>query len=299
MPEEINRETFNADPLTEDVSDAAPQTPAQPAVPALDTAAESQQILSDEMQALGAAYAQSRANGATAEIQPRLDYPPYRSSILRHPTKSLHHADPETIELYSPAFGHMDVHALESDLTIQHNGEPLGERIIVSGRVLDGDGRPVAGQLVEIWQANSSGRYIHKRDQHPAPLDPNFTGVGRCITGADGSYSFTTIKPGAYPWKNHLNAWRPAHIHFSLFGHEFTQRIVTQMYFPGDPLFALDPIYQSIVDQDARDRLVATYNHDQTKPEWALAYNWDIVLTGSKRTWTENEALGAEGDQHE
>ncbi|MEV8041751.1 protocatechuate 3,4-dioxygenase subunit beta [Arthrobacter sp. NPDC080082] len=299
MPEEINRETFNADPLTEDVSDAAPQTPAQPAVPALDTAAESQQILSDEMQALGAAYAQARANGATAEIQPRLDYPPYRSSILRHPTKSLHHADPETIELYSPAFGHMDVHALESDLTIQHNGEPLGERIIVSGRVLDGDGRPVAGQLVEIWQANSSGRYIHKRDQHPAPLDPNFTGVGRCITGADGSYSFTTIKPGAYPWKNHLNAWRPAHIHFSLFGHEFTQRIVTQMYFPGDPLFALDPIYQSIVDQDARDRLVATYNHDQTKPEWALAYNWDIVLTGSKRTWTENEALGAEGDHHE
>lgn len=301
MPEEINLEIFNADPLTEDVSDAAPAAPAQAAkaVPALDTAAESQQILSDEMKALGEAYAQARRNGAPAETQPRLDYPPYRSSILRHPTKSLQHADPETIELHSPAFGHMDVHALESDLTIQHNGEPLGERIIVSGRVLDGDGRPVAGQLVEIWQANSSGRYIHKRDQHPAPLDPNFTGVGRCITGADGSYSFITIKPGAYPWKNHLNAWRPAHIHFSLFGQEFTQRIVTQMYFPGDPLFALDPIYQSIVDQDARDRLVASYNHDRTKPEWALAYNWDIVLTGSKRTWTENEALGAEGDDHE
>ncbi|KRE82030.1 protocatechuate 3,4-dioxygenase subunit beta [Arthrobacter sp. Soil763] len=302
MPEEINLEIFNADPLTEDVSDAAPEAAPQAAtkaVPALDTAAESQQILSDEMKALGDAYAQALQNGAPAEIQPRLDYPPYRSSILRHPTKSLQHADPETIELHSPAFGHMDVHALESDLTIQHNGEPLGERILVSGRVLDGDGRPVAGQLVEIWQANSSGRYIHKRDQHPAPLDPNFTGVGRCITGADGSYSFTTIKPGAYPWKNHLNAWRPAHIHFSLFGREFTQRIVTQMYFPGDPLFALDPIYQSIVDQDARDRLVATYNHEQTKPEWALAYNWDIVLTGSKRTWTENEALGAEGDDHE
>ena len=182
---------------------------------------------------------------------------PYRSSILRHPTKSLHHADPETIELYSPAFGHQDVHALESDLTIQHNGEPQGERIIVAGQVLDGDGRPVAGQLVEIWQANASGRYIHKRDQHPAPLDPNFTGVGRCITGPDGSYRFTTIKPGAYPWKNHLNAWRPAHIHFSLFGTEFTQRIITQMYFPGDQLFPLDPIYQTIVDQDARDRLVA------------------------------------------
>ena len=302
MPEEINLEIFNADPLTEDVSDAAPEAtpkPAAKAAPALDTAAESQQILSDEMTALRDAYAQALRNGAPAETQPRLDYPPYRSSILRHPTKSLQHADPETIELHSPAFGHMDVHALEADLTIQHNGEPLGERIIVSGRVLDGDGRPVAGQLVEIWQANSSGRYIHKRDQHPAPLDPNFTGVGRCITGADGSYSFTTIKPGAYPWKNHLNAWRPAHIHFSLFGQEFTQRIVTQMYFPGDPLFALDPIYQSIVDQDARDRLVATYNHDQTKPEWALAYNWDIVLTGSKRTWTENEALGADGDDHE
>ena len=154
MPEEINLEIFNADPLTEDVSDAAPAAPAQAAkaVPALDTAAESQQILSDEMKALGEAYAQARRNGAPAETQPRLDYPPYRSSILRHPTKSLQHADPETIELYSPAFGHMDVHALESDLTIQHNGEPLGERIIVSGRVLDGDGRPVAGQLVEIWQ---------------------------------------------------------------------------------------------------------------------------------------------------
>ncbi|MET3810516.1 protocatechuate 3,4-dioxygenase subunit beta [Arthrobacter sp. UYEF3] len=302
MPEEINLESFNADPITEDVSDAAPEAPIKAAaktVPALDAAAESQQILSDEMKALGEAYAQARRNGAPAEIQPRLDYAPYRSSVLRHPTKSLQHADPETIELYSPAFGHMDVHALEADLTIAHNGEPLGERILVSGRVLDGDGRPVAGQLVEIWQANSSGRYIHKRDQHPAPLDPNFTGVGRCITGADGSYSFTTIKPGAYPWKNHLNAWRPAHIHFSLFGREFTQRIVTQMYFPGDALFALDPIYQSIVDQDARDRLVATYNHDQTRPEWALAYNWDIVLTGSKRTWTENEALGAEGDENE
>nr|WP_307037992.1 protocatechuate 3,4-dioxygenase subunit beta [Arthrobacter sp. B3I4] len=282
-----------------DTPTEAPLKAAAKPVPALDTAGESQQILSDEIKALGEAYAQARQTGAPAETQPRLDYPPYRSSILRHPTKSLQHADPETIELYSPAFGHMDVHALESDLTIQHNGEPMGERIIVSGRVLDGDGRPVAGQLVEIWQANSSGRYIHKRDQHPAPLDPNFTGVGRCITGADGSYSFITIKPGAYPWKNHLNAWRPAHIHFSLFGQEFTQRIVTQMYFPGDPLFALDPIYQSIVDQDARDRLVATYNHDQTKPEWALAYNWDIVLTGSKRTWTENEALGAEGDDHE
>lgn len=260
---------------------------------------ETQQDLSAEINGLADAYARALKDGAPAETQPRLDYPPYRSSILRHPTKSLHHADPETIELYSPAFGHQDVHALESDLTIQHNGEPQGERIIVSGRVLDGDGRPVAGQLVEIWQANSSGRYIHKRDQHPAPIDPNFTGIGRCITGPDGSYRFITIKPGAYPWKNHLNAWRPAHIHFSLFGTEFTQRIITQMYFPGDQLFPLDPIYQTIVDQDARDRLVARYNHSLTEPEWALGYNWDIVLTGPKRTWTENEAFGTAGDRNE
>ncbi|WP_394524820.1 protocatechuate 3,4-dioxygenase subunit beta [Paenarthrobacter nicotinovorans] len=258
---------------------------------------ETQTDLSAEIKAIGDRYAQALKDGKGPETMPRLDYAPYRSSILRHPTKSLHHADPETIELYSPAFGHQDVHALESDLTIQHNGEPQGERIIVAGRVLDGDGRPVAGQLVEIWQANASGRYIHKRDQHPAPLDPNFTGVGRCITGADGSYSFTTIKPGAYPWKNHLNAWRPAHIHFSMFGSEFTQRIVTQMYFPGDQLFPLDPIYQSIVDQDARDRLVAQYDHELTSPEWALGYKWDIILTGSKRTWTENEAYGDAGDE--
>jgi protocatechuate 3,4-dioxygenase beta subunit len=253
VPEDVKLATYDA--LTEDVSDAVPaasQTaPQAGAAPA--PRVETQQDLSAEIRAIGEAYAAKLAGGAQPETQPRLDYAPYRSSILRHPTKSLHHADPETIELYSPAFGHQDVHALEADLTIQHNGEPQGERIIVAGRVLDGDGRPVAGQLVEIWQANSSGRYIHKRDQHPAPLD-------------------------------------------DLFGTEFTQRIVTQMYFPGDQLFPLDPIYQSIVDQDARDRLVATYDHDLTEPEWALGYNWDIVLSGSKRTWTENEALGAEGD---
>jgi protocatechuate 3,4-dioxygenase beta subunit len=147
----------------------------------------------------------------------------------------------------------------------------------------------VRNQLLEVWQANSSGRYVHKRDQHPAPLDPNFTGVGRTLTGDDGSYRFVTIKPGPYPWKNHRNAWRPAHIHFSLFGHAFTQRLVTQMYFPGDPLFALDPIYQSIPDQAARDRLIATYDHNLTEPEWATGYRWDIVLTGSTSTWMEDE----------
>ena len=255
----------------------------------LDAAQASQEQISAEIASVHAGYAKGVADGAAEEAQPRIDFAPYRSSILRHPTKDPHHVDPETIELWSPAFGHQDVHALESDLTIQHNGEPLGERIIVRGRILDGDGRPVRNQLVEIWQANSAGRYIHKRDQHPAPLDPNFTGVGRCITTDDGFYEFTTIKPGPYPWKNHHNAWRPAHIHFSLFGTDFTQRMITQMYFPGDPLFALDPIYQSITDEKARERLVATYDHNITSHEWATGYNWDIVLTGSNRTWMEDE----------
>ncbi|MGW4031628.1 protocatechuate 3,4-dioxygenase subunit beta [Streptomyces sp. NPDC004838] len=227
----------------------------------------------------------------TAETRTRLDYAPYRSSLLRHPTKDLHHADPETIELFAPVFGHRDVSRLESDLTVQADGEPVGERIVVTGRVLDGEGRPVRHQLVEIWQANSAGRYIHKRDQHPAPIDPNFTGVGRTLTDGDGRYRFTTIKPGPYPWKNHHNAWRPAHIHFSLFGTEFTQRLVTQMYFPGDPLFALDPILQSVVDPAARARLVAAYDHDVTSHEWATGYTWDIVLTGSRRTMMEEDSV--------
>ncbi|KQR50671.1 protocatechuate 3,4-dioxygenase subunit beta [Leifsonia sp. Leaf336] len=236
----------------------------------------------------------ARVHAATAAagplpVHPLRDFGPYRSSALRHPTHELVRADPEEIELVSPAFGHTDVAPEESDLTIQHSGEPLGERIIVTGRVLDGEGRPVRNQLVEVWQANSAGRYVHKRDQHPAPLDPNFTGVGRAITGDDGSYRFVTIKPGPYPWKNHRNAWRPAHIHFSLFGSQFTQRLVTQMYFPSDPLFALDPIYQSIVDPAARQRLIATYDHDVSEPEWALGYRWDIVLTGSAATWMEPE----------
>jgi len=230
-----------------------------------------------------------RTADAPAPTGPLLDFDPYRSSILRHPTKNPKLVDPETIELASPAFGRLDVAEIESDLTVQHRGEPLGQRILVSGRVLDGDGRPVRNQLVEIWQANAGGRYIHQRDQHPAPLDPNFTGAGRCLTDDQGRYRFTTIKPGAYPWRNHANAWRPAHIHFSLFGDAFTQRIVTQMYFPGDPLFALDPIYQSIPDQAARDRLVARYDHELTEPEWALGYRWDIILTGSHATWTEAE----------
>lgn len=252
--------------------------------------AASQETIDAQIQDLGSTYrAGVEADPANVETQPRLNYPPYRSSLLRHPTKDMHHTDPETIELYSPAFGHRDVHLLEADLTIQHNGEPIGERIVIRGRVLDGNGRPVAGQLIEVWQANAAGRYIHKRDQHPAPIDPNFSGVGRAITSADGSYEFTTIKPAPYPWKNHHNAWRPAHVHFSLFGTDFTQRMITQMYFPADPLFSLDPIYQSITDQKARDRLVATYDHSITTHEWNTGYWWDIILTGSQQTWMEDE----------
>jgi protocatechuate 3,4-dioxygenase beta subunit len=248
-----------------------------------DVAASSQDEVTAEIRQLAAQYTAAGRDEPWA----RLDYAPYRSSILRRPTKDPYHVDPEEIERCAPVFGVHDVDPLEADLTIQHHGEPLGERILVTGRVLDGAGRPVAGQLVEIWQANAGGRYIHKRDQHPAPLDPNFTGAGRCLTGPDGSYRFTTIKPGPYPWKNHFNAWRPAHIHFSLFGTDFTQRLVTQMYFPGDPLFGLDPIFQSVVDPAARERLIARYDHAVTQHEWCTGYRWDIVLSGDRRTWTE------------
>ncbi|MEU6115201.1 protocatechuate 3,4-dioxygenase subunit beta [Streptomyces sp. NPDC047117] len=243
-----------------------------------------------EVSELQEAYDKARAGGAPAAHHPPRDYAPYRSSTLRHPKQPLvavSGGDPETVELSGPVFGSTDVTALDSDLTKQHHGEPLGERITVSGRLLDSGGRPVRGQLVEIWQANASGRYAHQRDQHPAPLDPNFTGVGRVLTGDDGSYSFTTVKPGAYPWRNHENAWRPAHIHFSLFGNAFTQRLVTQMYFPNDPLFPYDPILRSVTDETARQRLIATYDHDLSRPEFSLGYRWDIVLDGPSATWIE------------
>lgn len=227
-------------------------------------------------------------SAGTVRHHPSRGYAPYRSTVLRHPQQPLTAVrDPEAVELSGPAFGVTDVTQLDADLTRQHTGEPLGERITVTGRVLDRSGRPVCGQLVEIWQANASGRYAHQGDQHPAPLDPHFTGVGRCLTTSQGWYSFTTVKPGAYPWRNHANAWRPAHIHFSLFGRAFTQRLVTQMYFPGDPLFAYDPILQSVTDDDARERLVARYDHELSCPEWSLGYRWDIVLDGPAATWTE------------
>jgi protocatechuate 3,4-dioxygenase beta subunit len=244
----------------------------------------SQQEISDEIAEEIRAYAGSGA----VRHHPSRGYAPYRSSVLRHPRQPLTVVqDPEAVELTGPAFGVTDVTDLDSDLTRQHTGEPLGERITVTGRVTDRSGRPVRGQLVEIWQANASGRYAHQRDQHPAPLDPNFTGVGRCLTDDQGNYAFTTVKPGAYPWRNHENAWRPAHIHFSFFGTAFTQRLITQMYFPGDPLFAYDPILQSVTDEAARQRLVAAYQHDLSVSEWSLGYRWDIVLDGPAATWIE------------
>jgi protocatechuate 3,4-dioxygenase beta subunit len=188
-----------------------------------------------------------------------------------------------------PVFGAGSIDPLDHDLTRQNQGEPLGERIIVHGRVIDSTGRPVPAALIEIWQANAAGRYAHAADNHPAPLDPNFTGAGRCLTEADGSYRFVTIKPGAYPWANHDNAWRPAHIHFSVFGRAFLQRLVTQMYFPGDPLFDHDPIFTSIPDPLVRQRLISRFDPATAEPEWALAYRFDIVLNGPAATPFEPE----------
>ena len=208
----------------------------------------------------------------------------YRSTVKRGPRKPLVVIPHTLSELTGPAYGHDKVHAGDEDLTKQHAGEPLGERIVVHGRVLDEDGRPVPDTLVEIWQANAAGRYIHVVDQHPAPIDPNFTGAGRTATDAEGRYKFVTVKPGAYPWGNHGNAWRPAHIHFSLFGHSIASRLVTQMYFPNDPLCAYDPMYQSIRDERARLRLVSAFDLSLTRPDWALGYRFDIVLRGRNST---------------
>ena len=216
------------------------------------------------------------------EVQ--VDYPGYRSTRWRAPKRPLVSLPEELHELAGPVFGPQALGPLDHDLTRQHEGAPLGERIVVHGRVVDEDGRAVRGALVEVWQANSAGRYHHVVDQHPAPLDPNFTGAGRCLTDDEGRYRFVTIKPGSYPWGNHENAWRPAHIHFSLFGHAFTQRLVTQMYFPGDPLLSFDPMYNSIPDEKARLRMISTFDWETTIPDIALAFRYDIVLRGRDAT---------------
>jgi protocatechuate 3,4-dioxygenase beta subunit len=211
--------------------------------------------------------------------------PDYRSTRLRAPKRPVVILPERFADLDGPVFGDGLVAELDHDLTRQHEGEPLGERIIVTGRVLDDDGRPIRRALVEVWSANAAGRYKHEVDQHPAPLDPNFSGAGRCLTDDDGVYRFVTIKPGAYPWGNHPNAWRPAHIHFSVFGRAFAQRLVTQMYFPGDPLFEFDPIFQSVRDPRARELMIAKFELAETKEDWALGYTWDIVLgAGSNAT---------------
>jgi protocatechuate 3,4-dioxygenase beta subunit len=222
--------------------------------------------------------------GPREPLDPPYRFDDYRSTRLRSPQQALVVPPPGLTELTGPRFGDGDVRDTDADLTMHSDGEPVGERIVVHGRVTDRDGGPVRRSLIELWQANAAGRYIHAIDRHPAPLDPHFTGAGRCLTDDDGRYRFTTIKPGPYPWRNHDNAWRPAHIHFSLFGRAFTQRLVTQMYFPGDPLFFQDPIYNSVRDERARKRLVSAYDHSATTSEWATGYRFDIVLDGSDAT---------------
>jgi protocatechuate 3,4-dioxygenase beta subunit len=221
--------------------------------------------------------------------QPPYIYPGYRSTPLRGPTRPLIPLKQSLSELTGPVYGHDSLGPLDTDLTknSRQGGEPLGERIVVTGRVRGDDGRTVPNTLLEIWQCNAAGRYIHKTDQHDAPIDPNFLGAGRCVTDAEGRYRFYTIKPGAYPWGNHPNAWRPQHIHFSLFGPSFVTRLVTQMYFPGDPLLAYDPIYQS-APAGARERMISEFSIDVTEPEFALGYVFDMVLRGASETPMEN-----------
>jgi protocatechuate 3,4-dioxygenase beta subunit len=224
------------------------------------------------------------------DADPPLDYPPYKSTRLRHPKQPLIYLPQTLTEITGPALG--DARALapdDSNLLIGHAGEPIGERITLSGRVFDTEGKPLRNTLVEIWQANAAGRYRHRWDDWPAPLDPNFTGAGRCLTDDEGRYRFLTIKPGPYPWGNHYNAWRPAHVHFSLMGRAFTQRLVTQMYFPGDPFFPYDPIFNSIRDEKARERMISTFSIHGTQPNWAAAYEWDIYLRGPSSTPFEEE----------
>ena len=208
----------------------------------------------------------------------------YKSTHRRAPSQPLITIPHALSEVTGPLFGHNPIGETDNDLTRQCKEEPQGERIIVAGRVLDEDGRPVRRTLVELWQANAAGRYLHSRDNHPAPLDPNFIGAGRCVTDDHGNYTFTTIRPGAYPWRNHHNAWRPAHLHFSLFGPALVTRMVTQMYFPSDPLIRFDPILQSIADMGARQRLIARFDLELTKPEWALGFRFDIILRGRNAT---------------
>ncbi|MGB8856649.1 MAG: protocatechuate 3,4-dioxygenase subunit beta [Burkholderiales bacterium] len=219
-----------------------------------------------------------------AGSQPDYVYPPYVSTQKRSPSRPLILLPHTLTEVTGPVFGHDKVGANDHNLLLQHEQPPIGERITVSGRVLDDHAMPVAHALIEMWQANSAGRYRHKNDKGTAPLDPHFTGCGRAMTDVDGRYRFITVKPGAYPWGNHHNAWRPAHIHFSLFGQAFATRLVTQMYFPGDPLLPFDPIFNSTADEKARQLLIAAFDWDTTVANFSLGYRFDIILRGRHAT---------------
>lgn len=221
---------------------------------------------------------------AVPGTQPDYYFPPYLSSMARAPRMPLIPLPSTITENTGPIFSPELIRKGDNDLTAQHAGEPIGERIFVHGRVLDEGGGPIPNALVEIWQANAAGRYRHKVDTWDAPIDPNFTGAGKTLTDEQGRYSFKTIKPGPYPWRNHHNAWRPSHIHFSLFGVGILSRLVTQMYFPGDPLQPLDPIFNSIPDEAARMRLVSTLDMQRAEPNYALAFAFDIVLRGRSET---------------
>lgn len=222
----------------------------------------------------------------TPEAHPPYDYPAYASTHKRAPRHASVRLEHTLSEITGPRFAPETVAPADADLTHFAGGEALGERIIVTGRVLDEDGRAIPHTLIEIWQANAAGRYAHDQDRHDAPLDPHFSGIGKVVTDERGAYRFMTVKPGAYPWRNHHNAWRPNHIHFSLFGPSFATRLVTQMYFPGDPLLAIDPIFNSVPDRAARERLVAAFDIEVTVPEYALGYRFDFVLRGRSATPT-------------
>jgi protocatechuate 3,4-dioxygenase, beta subunit len=219
-----------------------------------------------------------------AGVQPDQPHAAYKSTLERAPRQPLIPLPQGATELSGPSFDRTVLYPHHDDLTKQTDGEPLGERIIVTGRVLDENGDPLPNTLVEVWQCNAAGRYHHDSDQHDAPLDPHFRGGGRVMTDGEGGYRLTTIKPGAYPWRNHPNAWRPAHIHFSVFGRSLLERLITQMYFPGDPLLGYDPIFNSVPSERARERMIAHFDLEVTKPEWALGYHWDIVLRGPEAT---------------
>lgn len=223
----------------------------------------------------------------TPGTQPPNDSPAYGSTRLRHPTRPPLRIPQTITETTAPRFDAARFPAT-IDLSVMNGHQALGERIVVRGRVVDEDDRAVPHTMIEIWQANAAGRYDHPGDTHDAPLDPNFHGNGRVYTDADGWYEFVSIKPGAYPWRNHPNAWRPNHIHYSLFGNGFAQRLITQMYFPGDPLLPLDPIFLATPDEAARNRLIAAFDLSVTRPEWALGYRFDFVLRGRNATPMEN-----------